>query len=63
MNGKFLLDTNAIVALLTTLRLRTTYNVKLPDAIIAACALEEQATLISNDAVFPRINGLSLMTF
>ena len=47
----------------TTLRLRKTYNIKLPDAIIAACALEEQATLISNDAVFPRINGLSLMTF
>ena len=124
MNGKFLLDTNAIVALLngdktienelktavwvgisvigelefsaypnlsandvqlfeafksrvnvidvesakkplinTTLKLRKTYNIKLPDAIIAACALEEQATLISNDAVFTRINGLSLMIF
>ena len=48
MTGKFLLDTNAIVAII---------------AIIAACALEEQATLISNDAVFTRINGLSLMIF
>ena len=83
MNGKFLLDTNAIIVLLdgdktiqtqlktavwvnlmdTTLMLRRTYNIKLPDAIIAASALKEDATLISNDAIFTRVLGLSILTF
>lgn len=124
MNGKFLLDTNAIIALLdgdktiltqlktavwvvisvineleflaypdlsendiqlfqtfksriqvidllsadinlmdTTLMLRRTFNIKLPDAIIAASALKEEAMLISNDAIFTRVLGLSIMTF
>jgi tRNA(fMet)-specific endonuclease VapC len=43
--------------------IRQNFNLKLPDAIIAASAIHEQATLISNDAVLHRVAGLSLQTF
>lgn len=42
---------------------RITYRLKLPDAIIAATALYEEATLIYNDKHFQNINGLTLLTF
>ncbi|MCC6725956.1 MAG: hypothetical protein IT258_15720 [Saprospiraceae bacterium] len=38
-------------------------GLKLPDAIVAACAMESNATLISNDVVFKRLQLLSLSTF
>jgi tRNA(fMet)-specific endonuclease VapC len=47
----------------TILLLRQSFNIKLPDGIVAASAIEHQATLISNDAIFLRVTPLSLMTF
>jgi predicted nucleic acid-binding protein len=41
-------------------RLRRAYNVKLPDAIIAATALNTNAVLISNDATFKKISTLQV---
>lgn len=38
-------------------------KLKLPDAIIARCAIQRQATLISNDKYFQNINGLSVLQF
>jgi predicted nucleic acid-binding protein len=46
---------------LKTAELRKVYNIKLPDAIIAATALVYDLTLISrNRADFSRINGLKV---
>ena len=38
-------------------------RLKLPDAIIAKCAIQRQATLISNDKHFQNINPLTLLRF
>lgn len=45
------------------IRIRQNFNVKLPDAIIAANAIQQQATLLSNDFIFKRVSDLSLQTF
>ena len=45
------------------IQIRQNSKVKFPDAIIAATALQQQATLVSNDGVFKRISGLSWQTF
>lgn len=45
------------------IQIRRNFNLKLPDSIIAACAIQQQATLLSNDATFQRVSGLSLQTF
>ena len=42
--------------------LRRKYRLKLPDAIIAASALIEQATLLTNDQAFKAIQGLNCRT-
>lgn len=47
----------------TICQVRQTHRLKLPDAIIASSALSCQATLITNDAMFTRVNGLSVQTF
>jgi tRNA(fMet)-specific endonuclease VapC len=57
------LDTNATTLIQTICQVRQTYRLKLPDSIIAATALTNQATLLTNDAMFSRINGLNVQTF
>lgn len=57
------LDAANTVLLQQIIQIRQGYNLKLPDAIIAATALQQQATLLSNDAMFKRVTGLSLQTF
>lgn len=42
---------------------RQNFNLKLPDAIIAASALENQASLLSNDVVFQRVPNITVLTF
>ncbi len=45
-----------------TIEIRKAYNLKLPDAIIAATAISMDLTLISNDrAGFNKINSLKLL--
>jgi tRNA(fMet)-specific endonuclease VapC len=57
------LDTNATTLIQTICQVRQTHRLKLPDSIIAATALTNQATLLTNDAMFSRINGLNVQTF
>jgi tRNA(fMet)-specific endonuclease VapC len=57
------LDTNANVLIEKICQVRQTHRLKLPDSIIAATALTNQATLLTNDAMFSRINGLNVQNF
>ena len=57
------LDTNDAPLIQEICQIRQTYHLKLPDAIIGAAAIQHQATLLSNDAIFARITTLSLQTF
>lgn len=57
------LDASDTLMIQEIVQLRQTFQVKLPDAIIAACALQQQATLLSNDSIFQRVSGLSRQTF
>ena len=57
------LDTNDAQFILSITFIRQRFNLKLPDAIIAASAFENQATLISNDIVFSRVANLAVLTF
>ncbi|TAK42192.1 MAG: type II toxin-antitoxin system VapC family toxin [Saprospiraceae bacterium] len=57
------LDAADTALLQQIIQLRRGFNLKLPDTIIAATALQRQAALLSNDAVFRRISSLSLQTF
>ena len=43
-----------------TIALRRAYNIKLPDAIIAASAIEQDLTLITADTGFEKIKELKL---
>ncbi len=43
--------------------LRRENKLKLPDAVIAGCALQQKATLITNDKHFRNIESLSLLSF
>ncbi len=43
-----------------TIKLRRAYNIKLPDAIIAASAIEQNLALITADTGFERIKELRL---
>lgn len=45
------------------IRQRAIYGLKLPDAIIAACAIQNQAVLLSNDVAFQRIPHLTIKGF
>lgn len=45
-----------------TIELRKTYKTKLPDAIIAATALENQFTILTRNTIdFEKINGLEVI--
>lgn len=43
-----------------TIELRKKYNIKLPDAIIAATAIENDLTLITADKGFEKVEELKL---
>jgi predicted nucleic acid-binding protein len=43
--------------------MRQNFNLKLPDAIIAASAFENQASLLSNDVIFQRVLKIIVSTF
>lgn len=47
----------------TTRFLRTQYRLKLPDALIAATAIEQNAILITNDIGFVKITPLQVVHF
>ena len=47
----------------TITQLRSTYKSKLPDAIIAAAALRQQAILINNDKHITNISSLQTITY
>jgi len=46
-----------------TIELRQLYNLKLPDAIIAATAIQQNLPLISSDGVFTRITELHFVHY
>lgn len=43
------------------IEIRNRYKLKLPDAIIAACAIVNNATLVTGDKEFKKVNGLQLI--
>lgn len=43
-----------------TIRLRKSFNLKLPDAIIAATAIVKGLTLVTDDKTFNRVSGLNV---
>ena len=57
------LDTNDAALIQAICQIRQAYRLKLPDAIIGAAAIQHQATLLSNDAIFARITTLPLQIF
>ncbi len=69
MNGnRFLLDTNAVVSLLNGLitdisQIRMAYKLKLPDAIIAATSIANNASLITADKGFDKVKQLTIVGF
>ena len=54
---------NNAALIFQTSSLRTNYNLKLPDAIIAASAIINNAVLITNDRHFNNISTLQLTNF
>jgi tRNA(fMet)-specific endonuclease VapC len=57
------LDTNDTTLIQLICDVRQMHRLKLPDAIIASTALNNQATLLTNDAMFRKVTGLSVQTF
>ncbi|MFN4254023.1 MAG: type II toxin-antitoxin system VapC family toxin [Saprospiraceae bacterium] len=57
------IDASDTAFLEQTIQIRRDFNVKLPDAVVATTALQNQSTLLSNDAVFRRLPMLSLQNF
>jgi tRNA(fMet)-specific endonuclease VapC len=43
--------------------LRSSYNINLPDAIVAAAAMSNNADLVTNDSIFNRVSTLTLLKF
>lgn len=43
------------------IEIRNMYRLKLPDAIIAACAIVNNAALVTGDKAFKKVNGLKLI--
>ena len=44
-------------------RIKVEHNLKLPDAVIAGYAIQNQAILVSNDLDFEKVKTLSLLRF
>lgn len=57
------LDTSDSVLINEVTTVRQSYNLKLPDAIIAATALTQSATVVTNDAAFNKIPSLSIKVY
>jgi hypothetical protein len=55
------LDSSAHVA--RTIQIRQAHKLKLPDAVIAACAIEQNATLVTADSEFKRVSKLDVFDF
>ncbi|MGC4235189.1 MAG: PIN domain-containing protein [Niabella sp.] len=49
--------------ILSVANLRVKNKLKLPDAIIADCAMQSRLTLVTNDKHFSKINNLQILTF
>ena len=47
----------------TITSIRKAFNIKLPDAIIAASAIINQGILITNDTRFSKITSLQILTY
>lgn len=47
----------------TIIEIRKKYKLKLPDAIVAATAITNNATLITNDKEFKKVIGLKIKSF
>lgn len=60
INTCFVLDMNAEIKNITKTLLQK-YNIKLPDAIIAATAMYLDTPLVTADAMFQKINELSIV--
>lgn len=56
------LDENSTKLKNLAIDIRKNYKLKLPDAIIAATALINNATLVTNDKAFSKINKLKTLT-
>lgn len=54
-------DETRLIELISSIPVR--YKIKLPDAIIAGMALHNNATLITNDKGFSKIDNLKILTF
>ncbi len=46
-----------------TIEIRKNYGIKLPDSIICATAIIQDATLVSNDKQLSKVLGLNILTF
>jgi predicted nucleic acid-binding protein len=57
------LDTNDTTLIQLICDVRQLHRLKLLDAIIASTALNNQATLLTNDAMFRKVTGLTVNTF
>ncbi len=55
------LDSNQTQIIEQTIQLRLKYRLKLPDAIIAATALEKQASLITADKELTKVSELTVI--
>ena len=53
-------DANLMQDIIT---IRQQFNLKLPDAIIAAITIQQQSILLTNDAVFKRVQQLTVHNF
>jgi predicted nucleic acid-binding protein len=49
--------------ILSVANLRVKHKLKLPDAIIADCAMQSRLTLVTNDKHFSKIDNLQILTF
>lgn len=57
------LDSANTSLLLKIIQIRRTKQIKLPDAIIAASAVQSNSALVSNDGIFRNFSNLELITF
>jgi tRNA(fMet)-specific endonuclease VapC len=57
------LSSESISLLERTIQIRQTYRLKLPDAIIAASTIEQDAVLVTTDDTFKRVQELKIFNF
>ncbi|MBX2929245.1 MAG: PIN domain-containing protein [Saprospiraceae bacterium] len=57
------LDASDTVLIEKIIQIRRIFNIKLPDSIIAAIAIQQQGTLLSNDVIFQRVSVMNVQGF